>query len=62
MRTINEEEVKLSEYLDLDDARGQIECFIEDVHNQTHPFCIGVVDSCLVRDRLAASSIANTYP
>ncbi len=32
MRTIKEEEVDLSEYLDLDDARRQIECFIEDVY------------------------------
>jgi len=32
MRTIKEEEVHLSEYLDLDDARRQIECFIEDVY------------------------------
>jgi len=32
MRTIKEEEVDLSEYLDLDDARRQIGCFIEDVY------------------------------
>jgi putative transposase len=32
MRTIKEEEVDLSEYLDLDDARRQIACFIEDVY------------------------------
>jgi len=32
MRTIKEEEVDLSEYLDFDDARRQIECFIEDVY------------------------------
>lgn len=33
MRTIKEEEVDLSEYLDLDDTRMQIGCFIEDVYN-----------------------------
>ena len=32
MRTIKEEEVDLSEYLDLNDARRQIGCFIEDVY------------------------------
>lgn len=32
MRTIKEEEVDLSEYLDFDDARRQIGCFIEDVY------------------------------
>jgi putative transposase len=32
MRTMKEEEVDLSEYLDLDDARRQIGCFIEDVY------------------------------
>lgn len=32
MRTIKEEEVDLSEYLDLDDARKQIGCFIEEVY------------------------------
>lgn len=32
MRTIKEEEVQLSEYLDLDDARKQIGCFIEEVY------------------------------
>ena len=32
MRTIKEEEVDLSEYLDLDDTRKQIGCFIEDVY------------------------------
>lgn len=32
MRTIKEEEVELSEYLDLDDARRQIGRFIEDVY------------------------------
>lgn len=32
MRTIKEEEVDLSEYLDLDDAHRQIGCFIEDVY------------------------------
>ena len=32
LRTIKEEEVDLSEYLDLDDARRQIGCFIEDVY------------------------------
>jgi putative transposase len=32
MRTIKEEEVDLSEYLDLADARKQIGCFIEDVY------------------------------
>jgi len=32
MRTIKEEEVDLSEYLDLDDAGRQIGCFIEDVY------------------------------
>lgn len=33
MRTIKEEEVDLSEYLDLDDTRMQIGRFIEDVYN-----------------------------
>jgi transposase InsO family protein len=32
MRTIKEEEVDLSEYLDFQDARNQIGCFIEDVY------------------------------
>jgi len=32
MRTIKEEEVDLSEYLNMDDARRQIGCFIEDVY------------------------------
>ncbi len=32
MRTIKEEEVDLSEYLNLGDARRQIGCFIEDVY------------------------------
>ena len=32
MRTIKEEEVDLSEYLNLDDARGQIGCFIDQVY------------------------------
>jgi putative transposase len=32
MRTLKEEEVDLSEYLDLDDARRQMGCFIEDVY------------------------------
>jgi putative transposase len=32
MRTIKEEEVDLSEYLDLDDARRQIGCFMEEVY------------------------------
>lgn len=32
MRTIKEEEVELSEYNDLDDAREQIGCFLEDVY------------------------------
>lgn len=32
MRTIKEEEVELSEYLDLDDARRQIGRFIEDIY------------------------------
>jgi len=32
MRTLKEEEVDLSEYLDLDDARRQIGCFMEDVY------------------------------
>jgi transposase InsO family protein len=32
MRTIKEEEVDLSEYLDFDDAYRQIGCFIEDVY------------------------------
>ena len=32
MRTIKEEEVDLSEYLELDDAGRQIGCFIEDVY------------------------------
>lgn len=32
MRTIKEEEVDLSEYRDLDDARRQIGCFIDDVY------------------------------
>jgi putative transposase len=32
VRTIREEEVDLSEYVDLDDARSQIGCFIEDVY------------------------------
>jgi len=32
MRTIKEEEVELSEYNDLDDAREQIGCFLDDVY------------------------------
>jgi putative transposase len=32
VRTIREEEVDLSEYVDWDDARSQIGCFIEDVY------------------------------
>lgn len=32
MRTIKEEEVDLSEYLDFDDARKQIGCFIDEVY------------------------------
>jgi putative transposase len=32
LRTIKEEEVELSEYNDLDDAREQIGCFLEDVY------------------------------
>lgn len=32
MRTIKEEEVDLSEYIDLDDARRQIGCFIDQVY------------------------------
>jgi len=32
MRTLKEEQVELSEYLDLDDARRPIGCFIEDVY------------------------------
>lgn len=32
MRTIKEEEVDLSEYMDLDDARRQIGCFIDQVY------------------------------
>lgn len=34
MRTIKEEEVDLSEYTDLDDAREQIGCFIDQVYMQ----------------------------
>jgi transposase InsO family protein len=34
MRTIKEEEVDLSEYRDLDDAREQIGCFIDQVYMQ----------------------------
>jgi putative transposase len=34
MRTIKEEEVDLSEYRDLDDARKQIGCFIDEVYMQ----------------------------
>lgn len=32
MHTIKEEEVDLSEYLNMDDARRQIGCFIEEVY------------------------------
>jgi putative transposase len=39
MRTIKEEEVDLSEYLDLDDARRQIGCFIEDVYMTKRIHC-----------------------
>jgi len=34
MRTIKEEEVDLSEYRDLDDARERIGCFIDQVYMQ----------------------------
>lgn len=34
MRTIKEEEVDLSDYLDFDDARGQMAHFLEKVYNQ----------------------------
>jgi transposase InsO family protein len=34
MRTLKEEEVDLSEYQDISDARQQIGHFIEDVYNQ----------------------------
>jgi hypothetical protein len=47
MRTIEDEEVDLSEYLDFINAGSQIRYFVEEVYiqYQRHPFFVGVVCS-----------------
>jgi putative transposase len=60
MRTIKEEEVDLSEYRDLDDARAQIGRFLDDVYNvkRIHS-ALGYLTPCEFEEQWRSESGAN---